>query len=313
MPRPVVDRPNEGAVPLRVFFRLLRKNGDEEVEHLDIRELRPPSDVVNLSFPPPIQNRPERIGMVVDIEPVADIGSSAVDGKRFSREAVDDHKRDELLGKLAGAVVVAAMGKGRRKAVGARVGADEMVGGRFGGRIGGIGAVGRVFVESAALSERAVDLIGGDMVEMDVGKFPDGLEEREGPLDIRFDKREGRSDASIDVRLCGEMDDRVDLFFKELFDEGLIADISLDEPIPGMLVESGQILKVGRIGEKIEVEDAAAEGRGAKEMADEGRSDESRPAGYEEPLAHKNSFRASCQGRIGVLRTCSIFDVSKTE
>jgi hypothetical protein len=44
--------------------------------------------------------------MVFDKQPVANVLAVAVDGKRLTLQGVEDHKRDQFFGELAGAVVV---------------------------------------------------------------------------------------------------------------------------------------------------------------------------------------------------------------
>src|SRR3546814_11454836 len=63
------------------------------------------------------------------------------------------------------AVVVGAVAGDNRKPVGMVPGAHEVVGGRLAGRVGRVRLVGRLLGEEAVGAERAVDLIGRDVVE----------------------------------------------------------------------------------------------------------------------------------------------------
>ena len=101
---------------------------------------RSAADVVGLADAAVLEHGADGAAVVVDVEPVADVLAVAVDGQGLAVERVVDHQRDELLGKLVGAVVVRAVGGQRRQAVGVELGADEMVAGGLGR---GVGAVGR--------------------------------------------------------------------------------------------------------------------------------------------------------------------------
>ena len=74
--------------------------------------------------------------MVFDIEPVAHVRALAVDGQRLALERIDDHQRDQLLGKMIGAVIVRAIADDGRQPVGVMPRVDQMI--RRGLR-GGIG------------------------------------------------------------------------------------------------------------------------------------------------------------------------------
>ena len=73
--------------------------------------------------------------MVVDEEPVADVAAVAVDGQRLAGEGVQDHQRDQLLGKLKPSIIVRAIRGQRRQPVSVVVRADQMIGTGFGSRI----------------------------------------------------------------------------------------------------------------------------------------------------------------------------------
>jgi hypothetical protein len=71
--------------------------------------------------------------MVLDVEPVTDLLTVAIDRQRLARQGVVDDQRDELFREVVRAVVVGAVGGQYRQAVGVVVGADEMVAGSFAG------------------------------------------------------------------------------------------------------------------------------------------------------------------------------------
>jgi len=65
--------------------------------------------------------------VVVDEQPVADVGAGAVERDRLAVEQVGDEQRDDLLGEVVGPVVVAAPGDRDVQAVGLRVRPGEQV------------------------------------------------------------------------------------------------------------------------------------------------------------------------------------------
>src|SRR3546814_12433488 len=75
--------------------------------------------------------------------------SLAIDWQRPALQRRKDHQRDQLLGKLVGAVVVGAVAGDNRKPVGMVPGAHEVVGGRLAGRVGRVRLVGRLLGEEA--------------------------------------------------------------------------------------------------------------------------------------------------------------------
>jgi hypothetical protein len=56
--------------------------------------------------------------MVFHVEPIADLLSIAIDRERLAVEGVQDHERDQLFGKMVWAVVVGAVRRESREAVG---------------------------------------------------------------------------------------------------------------------------------------------------------------------------------------------------
>ena len=233
------------------------EDGEEFGGELEIGALGFSADIVGLSAAALLEDAPDGIDMVIDIEPVAHVFAIAVDGEGVVLERVLDEARDEFFGVLARAIVIAAVREGGRELVGVGIGADEMVGGGFGGSVRGVGAVGRGFGEEADGAEGAIDLVGGDVVEMDVRKCAHDFEEREGAFDVGFYKGVGGSDAAVDVALCSEMDDGVDLLLAaDLLDEGAVIDVSMDEAVAGIARAVAEVIEIGGIGEEIEIDDA---------------------------------------------------------
>ena len=120
---------------------------------------------------------PDGRGVVLGVNPVADVLAAAVE---LGADAVDDAgdlPGDELLHVLVGAVVVGAVGDRGAEAVGAGPGADQHVGGLLGARVRAARVIRRLLGELGGVVERqvAVDLVGGYVVIADAVSA-DGLQ-----------------------------------------------------------------------------------------------------------------------------------------
>jgi len=94
---------------------------------LEVRLLRTAADVVDLPWPPVLEDKVDGPAVVEDVEPVADVLAAAVDRDLLSLEEVRGKERDQLLGELVGPVVVGAPGDDHREAVGDEERAGQQV------------------------------------------------------------------------------------------------------------------------------------------------------------------------------------------
>src|SRR5207247_1406652 len=132
------------------------------------------ANIVTLPHFSLLENMPNRGHMIVDMDPIADIKPIAIDGKRLFFYAAINHAGDKFFTVLMGAIIIAGVGHRHQKIVGHGKGSDKMIGGSFRSGIGRIWPIGRFFGKMA-LRDRAENLIGGNMMEMDMGKFPEDL------------------------------------------------------------------------------------------------------------------------------------------
>ena len=96
---------------------------------------------------------------------------------------------------------------------------------------------------------------------------------------VRANKYGGMIDGTVDVRLGGKMNDRVDAFHGAMNDFW-IRDVSVDEGIAGF-INPFQILKIPCIGEGIKIDDFVF-GMSVQPVSDEVGSDEAGTAGNQE-------------------------------
>ena len=139
-----------------------------------------------------------------------------------------------------------------------------MVAGGFGGRIGAARIIGRVFGELARGAKRAEHLVGRDVVETEAVRLASvlpigagGLEQGIGAGDVGLDKRAGAVDGSIHVGFSRQMHHRIGLMVsKDPVKRCAVANIGLFKRIERAVGHAGDVLKTGRIGQRIEINHA---------------------------------------------------------
>jgi len=83
----------------------------------------------------------------------------------------------------------------------------------------------------------------------------DGFEQAEAADDIGLDEVLGTMNATVDMRFGGKMQHRPGpVFGEQAGQQFAIADIAVHEPVAGIAVQSGQILTVAGISQRVEIE-----------------------------------------------------------
>lgn len=200
---------------------------------------------------------PDGRGVVLGVDPVADVLAAAVELGTDAVDDVGDLPGDELLHVLVGAVVVGAVGDRGAQAVGAGPGADQHVGGRLGGAVGARGPVGRLLGELGGVVERqvAVDLVGGDVVVADT-VFPYDLQQAEGALHVCAQEGLWVGDGVIVVGLRGVVHDRV-VAGDQPVQQPDVADVAHDE-LHAVGGQPGDVLGVAGVGQLVQDGDVDA-------------------------------------------------------
>ena len=223
----------------------------DHAEHGDVVLLAICADEVGLPHAALGEDVPDGRGVVLGVDPVADVLAAAVE---LGADAVDDVRDlpgDELLHVLVGAVVVGAVGDRGVQAVGAGPCAHEHVGTRLGGAIGARGLIRRLLGELGGVVERqvAVDLVGGDVVVADA-IFADGLQQAEGALHVGAQERLGVGDGVVVVALCGVVHDRV-VAGDDAVQQLRVADVAHDE-LHAVRRQPGDVLGVAGVGQLVQ-------------------------------------------------------------
>src|SRR6202034_3053120 len=186
----------------------------------------------------------EATSVVVHVDPAADVEAVAVQRHRLAVEQVRGEQRDELLRVLVRAVVVAAPGDGDVDPVGAGEGDGDEVAARLGRGVGGV-RVERRLLGPGALGDRAVDLVGGNVHDSRDAGGPAGVEQGLHAGHVGHDELGRAGDRPVDVRLGGEVDHRV-VAGQHLGQLCRVADVTLDERVPRVVLDRGEVGEVAR-------------------------------------------------------------------
>ena len=202
---------------------------EDHAQDRDVVLLAVGADEVGLPRAALGEDVPDGRGVVLGVDPVADVLAAAVE---LGADAVDDVRDlpgDELLHVLVGAVVVGTVGDRGAEAVGAGPRAHEHVGAGLGARVRRGRVIRRLLGELRRVVERqvAVDLVGGDVVVADA-VLADGLQQAEGALHVGAQERLGVRDGVVVVALGGVVHDRVVARDEPVQQLG-VADVAHDE------------------------------------------------------------------------------------
>ena len=224
---------------------------EDHAQDRDVVLLPVGADEVGLPHPALGEDVPDGRGVVLGVDPVADVLALSVE---LGADAVDDVRDlpgDELLHVLVGAVVVGAVGDRGAKPVGSRPGAHEHVGGRLGARVRAARVIRRLLGELRRVVERqvAVDLVGGDVVVADA-VFPDGLQQAEGALHVGAQERLRVGDGVVVVALGGVVHDGV-VARDDAVQQPGVADVAHDE-LHAVGGQPGDVLGVAGVGQLVQ-------------------------------------------------------------
>ena len=224
---------------------------EDHAQHGDVVPLAVGSDEVGLPHAALREDVPDGAGVVLGVDPVADVLAAAVELGAHAVDYVGDLARDELLHVLVGAVVVGAVGDRGAQAVGAGPGADQHVGARLGRTIRRGRLIRRLLGELRRVVERqvAVDLVGGDVVVADA-VLADGLQKAEGALDVGAQERLGVGDGVVVVGFGGVVHDRV-VARDQLIEQRGVADVAHDE-LHAVGGQPGDVLGVAGVGQLVQ-------------------------------------------------------------
>ena len=259
---------------------------EDHAQDRDVVLLAVGADEVGLPHAALGEDVPDGAGVVLGVDPVADVLALAVELGAHAVDDVRDLARDELLHVLVGAVVVGAVGDRGAKAVGARPGADEHVGGRLGRAVGRGRLIRSLLGELGRVVERqvAVDLVGGDVVVADA-VLPHGLQQAEGALHVGAQERLGVGDGVVVVGLGGVVHDRV-VARDDAVQQPGVADVAHDK-LHAVGGQPGDVLGVAGVGQLVQDGDVHP-GVVVDDIVHEVAADEAAAARDDDVLRFKN-------------------------
>ena len=223
----------------------------DHAQDRDVVLLAVGADEVGLPHAALREDVPDGRGVVLGVDPVADVLALPVELGAHAVDDVRDLPGDELLHVLVGAVVVGAVGDRGAQAVGAGPGADQHVRGRLGARVRAARVIRRLLGELRRVVERqvAVDLVGGDVVVADA-VLADGLQQAEGALHVGAHERLGVGDGVVVVALCGVVHDGV-VARDQPVQQPSVADVADDE-LHAVRRQPRDVLGVAGVGQLVQ-------------------------------------------------------------
>src|ERR1700730_481126 len=95
--------------------------------YVEVRAFVATADIIRLTWPPLGKDQVKGSGMILDIEPITDIGAFPIDRKRLSLQGIEDDQRNQLLRKMIWSIVIRAVRNDNRKAVGSMPCHSQMI------------------------------------------------------------------------------------------------------------------------------------------------------------------------------------------
>ncbi len=253
-----------------------RRIGTRQLEDargdLAVLSLVATADVVGLARSALAKDELDAGAVILHVQPVAHLATVAVERQRLSVERVRDEERDQLLRILAGAVGVRPAGDRRVHAEGADVRGDVEIPGGLRDAVGAGRPQRVVLLRRAARLEVAVDLVRRDLDEANAASA-NLLEQHLRPEELGAAEIRRPEDRAVDVRLGGEVDDRVAAACGAL-DVFRYRDVALHE----LELAERQVRLVPGVGQLVEDDDVLT---APQQPLDEVRADEAGAAGDE--------------------------------
>ena len=267
---------------------------EDEFEHALVALLAVGADQVGLADRAAVDDRPYRVVVVVDVDPVAHVRARAVELRPDAAQHIGDLPRDELLDVLVRPVVVRAVRDRGLHAERANPRPHQQVRACLRGAVRAGGVVRRLRREPAWIVEFevAVDLVGGDVVKAHPMRAH-GLQQRERTDEVGVHERRRVLQRVVVVRLRGEMHDDVGVA-DQLVDNLGVGNVAFDQlDLPAHRLE---IDLVAGVSERIEHRDLGVR-PGRDRALDEVRADESCSTGDQNAHDAKNLQGFGCDAR----------------
>src|SRR6267143_1218664 len=104
---------------MRFFFRAdFIQDSADGLNYVEVRAFVATADIIRLTWPPFGKDQVKRSGMILDIEPVADIGAFPIDRKRLTLQGIENDQWNQLFRKMIWSIVIRAVRNDNRQAIG---------------------------------------------------------------------------------------------------------------------------------------------------------------------------------------------------
>src|SRR6266446_875982 len=90
----------------------------DSLNYLEICTFVAAADIIGFAWPPFCKDKVKRSGVILDIEPVADIAAFPIDRKRLTLQGIENDQWNQLLRKMVWSIVIRAVRNDYRKAIG---------------------------------------------------------------------------------------------------------------------------------------------------------------------------------------------------
>src|SRR5690554_292096 len=213
--RTVLHKGDEaGRITLRPV-QLLIHHLAKQVNEVDVLPFVEAANVVGLAHFSLVKNHIDGCGMVLHIQPVANVVALAVNRNGLFVQDVVDGQGQQFFRKLVGSVVVGTVADDYGQSVSVVVGSYQVFRTGLGGRIGTARIVGRAFGKEALGTQSTVHFVGRNVVnqfasEVVLPLLACCIKQGYGTHNVGGDELHGVADAAVDVRLCSQVNDAVE-------------------------------------------------------------------------------------------------------
>ena len=259
---------------------------DENLDDVKVFPLVEAANVVSISDFAIVENNVDCPCVILYIEPVSNIFALAIHRQRTAMAYVVDKQWNQLLWELIRTIIVATISYDGRQSVSVVERPHKMVARRLGSRIWRMRLILQIFREKLfAVSQmvlaarrlcgerrldsfgvghlqRAINLVSGNVVEPLALKLLRqrlpvqfcSLQERQSAHHVGLCKRERILDGAVNVALCGEVDDAVDLLvLHQLIERIKVADVHPDKLVVGLVLNVFEVGEIARVGKFVKV------------------------------------------------------------
>ena len=113
---------------MRFFIRAdFIQDSADGLNYVEVRALVAAADIIRFTKPPFNKDQVKRSGMILDIEPVADIGALPIDWKRLTLQRIENDQRNQLFRKMVWSIVIRAVRNDNRKTIGSMPRHGQMI------------------------------------------------------------------------------------------------------------------------------------------------------------------------------------------